>query len=622
MATYFFATITDAQAATYNAANDTLVFQTPGERANITTVRFNPASAVSTATVSIISGLTGRTVTFGEGMKGEGFNLADPGVIFPDGSSLFVGTDANDAVNHAAVMGDPNSGFYGGIGNDTFDGLAGNDLFHGNQGNDIFNAGDGNDIFFGGQGDDSFDVGGDALGAFNFGQGNLGNDTMIGTGSFSILTLLGGQGDDVLNGALFGDLLNGNIGNDQVTGGGGNDNIHGESGNDSLSGIGTANSSISLDGGVGDDSIQATAGSLSVLGGDGNDNVAVGDVGTTGNGFVHVNAGNDTVNSTSTARFSVFGGQGNDVLNMAPGGGADLLNGNLGDDLLNAGGSNDILLGEDGNDTLDSGGGNNTLSGGAGDDMLNSSSGNDVITGGDGNDTTNDAGGTNTVDVGTGADFVTTAGGDDNIALGDGNDSASAGAGNNTVSAGTGNDSVGTGSGNDLVTGGDGLDFIDTAGGDDNVDGGNSADRIMTGADRDTVQGGDGADTISGGDDTDFLRGGKDADLFEFNTGDSGLEPGFIDQVLDWQTIDMIDFTGIGSANEGVNYLELTATSYAEAITLANALIGTGTVDYVVVQVGFDVVVFADSTGNNGGADDAVVLVGGSLADISAANIS
>jgi hypothetical protein len=43
-------------------------------------------------------------------------------------------------------------------------------------------------------------------------------------------------------------------------------------------------------------------------------------------------------------------------------------------------------------------------------------------------------------------------------------------------------------------------------------------------------------------------------------------------------------------------------------------------IDYVVVQVGGDVVVFAD-TGALNTADDAVVLVGRTLADISADNI-
>ena len=41
----------------------------------------------------------------------------------------------------------------------------------------------------------------------------------------------------------------------------------------------------------------------------------------------------------------------------------------------------------------------------------------------------------------------------------------------------------------------------------------------------------------------------------------------------------------------------------------------------VAVQVGSDVIVFADNGNDNGGFDDAVILVGRTLADISGANI-
>jgi len=71
-----------------------------------------------------------------------------------------------------------------------------------------------------------------------------------------------------------------------------------------------------------------------------------------------------------------------------------------------------------------------------------------------------------------------------------------------------------------------------------------------------------------------------------------------------------------------VNYLELTASTYDQALSLANTQISTAAVDYVVVQVGADVVVFADTAGaNTSNPDDAVVLVGRTLADISAGNI-
>ena len=46
MATYFFETITDAQAAAYTAA-DNLVFGQTGETARLTTVIFNAATATT-----------------------------------------------------------------------------------------------------------------------------------------------------------------------------------------------------------------------------------------------------------------------------------------------------------------------------------------------------------------------------------------------------------------------------------------------------------------------------------------------------------------------------------------------------------------------------------------------
>jgi len=77
-------------------------------------------------------------------------------------------------------------------------------------------------------------------------------------------------------------------------------------------------------------------------------------------------------------------------------------------------------------------------------------------------------------------------------------------------------------------------------------------------------------------------------------------------------------------ANSGVSagdYLETTAADYASALSQANTAIGSGAYNFVAVAVGADVVVFADSAANNGGADDAVVLQGRSLADIGVSNI-
>jgi Ca2+-binding RTX toxin-like protein len=156
----------------------------------------------------------------------------------------------------------------------------------------------------------------------------------------------------------------------------------------------------------------------------------------------------------------------------------------------------------------------------------------------------------------------------------------------------------------------------------DNVDAGGGNDTVVGNAGNDTIQGGDGNDTMAGGAGTDFLRGGNGNDLFNTGNGDSGVTAGSLDQILDWQATDALHFAAGGAATDGVNYIELTAASYDAALALANGQIAGGVVNYVVVQVGSDTVVFTDTGNDNGTAEDAVVLVGRTLADISAANIT
>ncbi|HEX7929396.1 MAG TPA: hypothetical protein VF470_00610, partial [Sphingomicrobium sp.] len=151
MATYFFENITDAQAATF-ASTDTLVFGQTGERAPLTTVRFNPATLANPAeTITLISGLTGKSVTFpAAGLAGD-----VSGPIFPDSSMLFIGTAGNDP-QAGTSLGD---GLYGGAGDDSLNGAGGNDALQGNQGNDTLDGGAGNDTIYGGQGNDLITVG-------------------------------------------------------------------------------------------------------------------------------------------------------------------------------------------------------------------------------------------------------------------------------------------------------------------------------------------------------------------------------------------------------------------------------------------------------------------------------
>ena len=132
--------------------------------------------------------------------------------------------------------------------------------------------------------------------------------------------LVGGDGDDNLNGYTGNDTLFGGAGNDTLGGGKGNDVVYGEAGNDTLRGA------------LGDDL---------VYGGDGDDVLdESNDVSLTAKNVLVGNQGNDLIVGSSGAD-DIQGGQGNDYLI-----------GNLGDDVIRAGRGEDVVLGGAGNDTI------------------------------------------------------------------------------------------------------------------------------------------------------------------------------------------------------------------------------------------------------------------------------
>ncbi len=153
--------------------------------------------------------------------------------------------------------------------------------------------------------------------------------------------IIGGSGDDDLDGTGSDDTISGGDGNDNIDGKGGDDEIDGGSGNDTING------------GDGNDTINGGSGNDIIDGGAGNDNIN----GGTGNDVIDGGAGNDNIN----------GGDGNDVIDGGPGN--DNINGNAGDDIIIGGSEND------------------NINGGAGDDFIVGGAGNDFIDGGDGIDT-------------------------------------------------------------------------------------------------------------------------------------------------------------------------------------------------------------------------------------------
>jgi Ca2+-binding RTX toxin-like protein len=237
-------------------------------------------------------------------------------------------------------------------------------------------------------------------------------DDVLDIGDPGAGVLIGGEGDDTLDGAAFIDYLRGGLGDDVLRGRGDDDRFRGGLGDDVLrGGPGTdrANYSersaavrVDLDG-VADDGAPGEADTLisilEVVGGAGDD-VLTGNAGF--NALIGC-GGADTLNGLGRfdvlsgdlgpprtfmscgVPFEVPGGSGDDTLNGGAGG--DSLSGGPGEDTLNGGGAFDVLDGKSGDDALNGGAWGDSLSGGGGDDTLRGGPGRDSMLGHRGADT-------------------------------------------------------------------------------------------------------------------------------------------------------------------------------------------------------------------------------------------
>ncbi|RAK63285.1 calcium-binding protein [Phenylobacterium kunshanense] len=178
----------------------------------------------------------------------------------------------------------------------------------------------------------------------------------------------------------------------------------------------------------------------------------------------------------------------------------------------------------------------------------------------------------------------------------------------------------------ETLAGGAGADSIDGGAGDDTITGGDGADQMAGGAGADTFVVGDvasasddasdddGDDADDDDDDDDSDADVDDDDDDDSDDGDDSSESGQgdLDSILDFTTgEDTLDF-GQGLTGTEENFATGEAADYEAALAAANAAMADGTVDFVAVQVGGDVIVFADTDGV-AGSDTAVVLVGKTL---------
>lgn len=165
------------------------------------------------------------------------------------------------------------------------------------------------------------------------------------------------------------------------------------------------------------------------------------------------------------------------------------------------------------------------------------------------------------------------------------------------------------------LTADDGGGTLTGKGGGDLLTGGAGADLLTGGRGADTLVGGDGNDRLSGGAGADVLIGGagKDTFLIDARLG-GGLSD--LDRVLDFTGgEDRLGFGGSVSL-AGHTLWSGSASDYDAALATATQQIGSGAADTVAIQLGSDLLVFADGDLSDQ-ISGAVVLANRTIADLS-----
>jgi subtilisin family serine protease len=346
----------------------------------------------------------------------------------------------------------------------TIVGTINSDVINGTPGNDVIVAGDGNDTV----------------------NGNGGNDRIC-----------AGNGNDSVSGGTGTDFVLGDPGADLIRGDGDNDTLVGNAGGGDLNDLGDT-----IVGGPGNDFIDGWAGNDTLVGGPGNDTIR----GAQDMDTVRYDAAPAGVTASLTTN-TAAGGDGNDTYDIFGGPIENIFGSNF-NDLLVGDAGNNVLRGLGGNDVLDGRAGNDVLGGGAGHDQLFGRLGNDIYVGEAGNDTASFVASPAAVSAsllvgaanGEGADTLN---GVEHLTGSAFNDVLTGNAQGNLLQGLAGNDGMrGLGShdlllggdGNDTALGGDGNDQLVGAAGNDHLVGEAGVDNHNGGAGRDVCNGGLGLD--------------------------------------------------------------------------------------------------------------------------------
>ncbi|MFM9842378.1 MAG: beta strand repeat-containing protein [Dongiaceae bacterium] len=590
--------------------SDTYFVDSTGDKVSETGTTDSAFDQVKSSVNYILGANVERLTLIGTGdLSGTGNALANT-INGNTGNNTIDGAAGNDN-----VFGDlGNDLLQGGAGDDTVDGFFGNDLLVGGASNDTLNLAEDFDTLIGGAGIDTFnvrfaDANRDVIADFD---GNPGGDVL------DLSILLSGYAPGVSNPADFiqtvvvGGSTQLNIDADGATGGiaytltaatllgvstdlagliangvialpGGapasTAPTFGTAAGDSLAGAGTSNytdgkaGNDSLSGGGGNDTLIGGAGADKMDGGAGDDTFGVDsaldvvfDGGGTSGDHILASISIDLSKYTGIEH-ATLSGKAN--LNLTGDGGANLLIGNDGANILKGAAADDALdtlAGGAGNDKYYIDGGVNDLiiefAGGGTDEVVQlagaygmtdyvenltvaagsfatKSTGNGLDNKMLGND------GANTLEGGGGRDLLTGGKGDDSLDGGDGKDTLSGGDGGDTLSGDAGADSMSGGAGDDAYIVDDAGDKIADSGGIDSVlslvsyvlgaglenlsvfgdiggtgnslankiAGGNGENLLLGLGGNDSISGGNDNDTLVGGDGDDTLNGGLDHDL-------------------------------------------------------------------------------------------------------------
>ncbi len=438
---------------------------------------------------NFIRGLAGDDLIQGEGGfdfmdGGAGNDTLDGGPIGDGAKASYENDPAGVIVNLSAatIFGVASNTARDGYANtdtliniDEAGGSAFADTLVGGDGDNVIEGRGGDDVLEGGQGFDELWYG-DSSDPVMVDLSSQGIAQFIsasqGTDTFNNFEALSGSShNDTLTGDMNDNFLDGREGDDSISGGAGDDAIRGRAGNDTLEG---GAGEDFLDGGDGDDSLVGGLGFDFLVGGAGNDTLDGGD-----------STGSDQV-WYGDAAGPVF---------------VNLTSGNVGD--VAAGTASD---GDGGIDTLIDVGNINgsfnddTILGGAADEIIHGLGGDDLLAGGSGFDAVDFFGAQGPVtvdlniqdgvtgqDIGSGEGIDTLSGFEhvfasffDDAITGDGNDNFLQGrGGNDTLDGGGGNDFLSGGEGNDSLVGGDGGDNLFSGAGDDTLDGGADTDTAV-----------------------------------------------------------------------------------------------------------------------------------------------